>query len=259
MKNIELDRWLPTYNNNPNADIRLFCLPYAGSSSLIYNSWSDQLPDFIEVCPIELPGRGRRLAEPPISKIGILVDKIADVLGKWNDKPFAFFGHSMGGLLSYELSKKLIRDFNQNPIHLFVSAHRAPHLTKAEDDVMYNLPEPEFLAKLRDLNGMPKEVLEHQELMEMLLPILRADFTLCETYFLDKIQPLDCPISVFGGLTDDGVTKETLEPWKNHTTTFFKLHMLEGDHFFIFHSFKIILKKVAEELSKAIVNTYNYY
>lgn len=254
MKNTDFERWLPTFDNNPDADIRLFCLPYAGSSSLIYKSWPDDLPDFIEVCPVEFPGRGRRLAEPALSQVIPLVNKVASVIGKCDDKPFALFGHSMGGIVSYELAHKLRCDFNQNPIHLFISAHRAPHVQKDEMEIMYNLPEPEFLAKLRDLNGMPKEVLEHQELMEMLLPILRADFTLCETYQYNKNQPLDCPITVFGGIADESVPSETLQPWQEHTTSSFCYHKVPGDHFFIFSSYKILVNKISEELSNYLVS-----
>src|SRR4029077_8684951 len=118
-----------------------------------------------------------------------------------------------------------------------------------EEDI-HDLPEPEFIAKLRELNGTPEEVLQHAELMKLLLPILRADFSVNETYVYKEEEPLDCGISAFGGLGDEEVTREDVEAWRQHTRGRFRMRMLPGDHFFIHGTRDLILEAVARDLAE---------
>jgi medium-chain acyl-[acyl-carrier-protein] hydrolase len=148
------------------------------------------------------------------------------------DKPFAFFGHSLGALMSFELARYLRRCYRLTPVHLFVSAHKAPQIP-SRDRPIHALPDAEFVEELRQLNGMSKQVLESPELMQILLPILQADFTVCETYVYEDDSPLDCPISALGGLQDEYVSQESLEAWREHTCATFSLHMFPGDHFYL--------------------------
>src|ERR1700674_5350722 len=190
------DSWFPFRKPDPDARLRLFCFPYAGAGALIFRSWSDALPSDVEVCPIQLPGRGTRLMERPFTQLTPLVEVLARALAPLLDMPFAFFGHSLGALVSFELALRIRREYGRHPVRLLVSAARAPQFPHRRSPI-HALPEKEFLAELRRLNGTPGELLDHQELMEIMLPLLRADFAVYETYSYSNETPLNCPISAF--------------------------------------------------------------
>jgi medium-chain acyl-[acyl-carrier-protein] hydrolase len=237
--------WLALPKPYPNADLRLFCFPYAGGSALIYRDWWKGLTSHIEVCAVQLPGRGMRLGEPPFTRVEPLVDALMPVIMAHADKPFAFFGHSMGALISFELARALRREHGVEPFHLFISGRQAPSVT--DNEKTYDLPEQEFIEEVRRLNGTPKEILENAELMHLMLPLLRADFQLCETYTHAPGPPLDCPLTVFGGM-QDCVTPEELDQWRAYTNGPFALRRLPGDHFFLHTSQPLMLKVLAQKL-----------
>ncbi|MBD2355189.1 thioesterase [Tolypothrix sp. FACHB-123] len=232
---------------NPLAALRLFCFPYAGGSSLIFRTWTNFLPPSVEVCAIELPGRGKQIQLPPFHRIDPLVDAIASVIHPYLDKPFAFFGHSMGGLVSFELGRLLRQKYGILPLNLFISGRRAPQLPDTEPPI-HNLPEPAFIEELRHLNGTPSAVLENAELMQLFLPTLRADFAVLETYIYTPEAALECPITVFGGLEDTEASYDELQAWKEQTKANFNLHMFPGDHFFIHSSQSLLLDKLTKYL-----------
>lgn len=243
--------WFQCIKPNPNPKLRLFCFPYAGGGALIYRTWADKLPDAVEVCPIQLPGRGRRFTEPPYTRIDSLVNDIAQAMSPFLDLPFAFFGHSLGALISFDLNHKLRNEFRPQPLMLFVSGSRAPHITR-DDPITYNLPEDQFIDELKRLNGTPSEVLEHPELMRLMMTALRADFEISETYESSARSPLNCPIMAFGGLEDEEVPKEDVEQWRYQTTDSFKLLMMPGDHFFLHTSESLLLQILSKELNRLI-------
>lgn len=243
--------WLAFHKAQHRPDVRLFCFPYAGGGALIYNSWSEGLSDNIEVCPVQLPGRGSRMGEPAYTHVAPLVRTLSHVIGPFLDKPFAFFGHSMGAVIAFELAQHLRREHGFEPVHLFVSARRAPHLPVSGSPI-YDLPEPEFLEELRRLNGTPREVLEHRELMSLMLPTIRADFSICQTYDYMPKPPLDCPITAFGGLQDGDVTREQLEAWRNHTSDEFSLRMVPGDHFYLQTARPHLLSVISRNLQEFV-------
>ena len=240
--------WFICPKPNARAKLRLFCFHHAGGGAASFRNWSDNLPSSVEVYFVELPGRGFRLAQTAFTSLTPLVEAIADALHPFLDKPFTFFGHSMGGPICFELARLLRKKHGLNPIHLFVSAHRAPQLPDP-DPPIYNLPDSEFLEELRDLEGTPQEVLENAELMQLLLPTLRADFTVVDTYTYTAEPPLDCPITAFGGLQDREVNYEELEAWRSQTIAGFSLHMLRGNHFFIHSAQSELLKYLFQSLS----------
>ena len=241
------DRWFAYPRPNPQARLRLFCFPYAGGSALVYRNWPDLVPKDIEVCLLNLPGRGGRLAEEPHTRLLPLAEAVGEAIVPHLDKPFAFFGHSMGALIGFELARHLRRQDRPQPAHLFVSGRAAPQVPAA-DPVTYDLPEDEFIRELRRLNGTPGEVLEHPELMHLVLPLLRADFSVCETYEYTAEPSFDFPITAFGGLQDDEAPRESLEAWAEHTLRSFKLHMLPGDHFFLNSARPLLLQALSREL-----------
>lgn len=239
-------RWF-TVPQNEQAKVRLFCFPYAGGTNLIYRTWGKALGPSIAVCPAHLPGRERRLTEKPYTSAQTIVEAAAEAIVPYLDRPFAFFGHSMGALISFELARHLRRLNLPKPMHLFLSGRGAPHFGKRER-VTYNLPVDEFAEELRQLNGTPREVLEHQELMELMIPLLRADFEVCQTYDYTEEPALDCPITAFGGLYDEAVTSEMVAAWRDQTTSSFRLSMMPGDHFFIHSAQDRILPILSQQL-----------
>ena len=241
--------WLVTPAPNPAAPLRLFCFPYAGGSTLIYRTWANSLPVTVEVCAVEIPGRGRRLREKAHENLLALVADACTALRPYMNKPFAFFGHSMGALISFELARQLRREGGPLPAHVFVSGRRAPQLP--DNPPTYNLPDPEFIAELRRLNGTPREVLEHPDLLQLMLPMLRADFSVCQTYRFTPEPPLKCGFSAYGGVDDVDIRREQLEAWSEHTSSAFAVHMFPGDHFFL-HSAADSLKTLSQELHRLV-------
>lgn len=241
-------RWLPGFREKPDVRLRLFCFPYAGGSAAGFRGWQDAFPPSIQVAAVQPPGRGDRLSEPAFKHLPDMIQALGPALSPYLNKPFAFFGHSMGALIILELTRWLRRTKGPMPVHLFISGRRAPQIPEDEAPD-YDLPEPEFIERLRKLNGTPQEVLNHPELMQLMVPLLRADFSVCETYQYESEPPLNIPITVFGGLGDVEVSRERLEPWQLLTTASFSLHMFPGDHFFIHTSQKEIISSVIKKLA----------
>jgi medium-chain acyl-[acyl-carrier-protein] hydrolase len=239
--------WVACRKRTPQARLRLFCFPYAGGNASIFRTWPDGLPADVEVCPVQLPGRATRLLEPPFTQLSPLIQALAHALFPLLDKPFALFGHSLGALVSFELARHLRRQYGLHPVRLFVAAGRAPQIPH-RDPPMHALPEEEFVAKLRHLNGTPTEVFEHEELMEIVLPLLRADFSVHQTYVYASEPPLTCPISTFGGLQDPNVSHGDLDAWRDQTTGSFSSRMFPGDHFFLSTTPPLLLRALSEEL-----------
>lgn len=249
----QTSQWFANSKPNPRAQIRLFCFPYAGGGSQIFRAWPSGLPQTVEVLAAQLPGRGNRLNEPPLTDLRKMIEAISAGILTYLDRPFAFFGHSMGALIAFELARLLRRERAVQPVRLFISGRRAPQCPSTEL-ILHDLPEAEFKEQLRRLNGTPQEVLEHPELMELMTPLLRADFSMVETYQYLHDAPLDCPINAFGGLQDVDVDRASLEAWRDQTTSTFKLHMMPGDHFFLHSTQSLLLRVIAHELHHDIAN-----
>ncbi|MGA2857951.1 MAG: thioesterase II family protein [Candidatus Sulfotelmatobacter sp.] len=241
------DSWIACREPNPQARLRLFCFPYAGTGASIFRTWKDGLPTDVEVCPVQFPGRGTRLMETPFTQLAPLVQALAQGLFPLLNKPFAFFGHSLGALVAFELARQLRRKSGVQPVRLFVSADRAPQILH-RDRPIHAMPEKEFLVELRRLNGIPGKVLEEAELMQTMLPVLRADLAVRETYVYSTEPPLNCPISTFGGLQDRRVSRGDLEAWREQTSVSFSLRMFPGDHFFWRTTQPLLLQVLSQDL-----------
>ena len=239
--------WIAFRRPRPQARLLLLCFPYAGGGAMAYRKWTTELPEEIDVLPVQLPGRERRLAEAPFTRMEPLVDAVTEALTPVLDRPFAIFGHSMGGIVGYEVAQRLRREQGVEPAHLLVSARRAPHLPPDPDED-YKLPDDQFKQRLREMNGTPIEVLEHPELMALILPLLRADFELNDTYGPATHPPLTCPLTAFGGHDDAELPPGALEAWEEATTGRFELEMFEGDHFYLNRHRSRLLEAVASRL-----------
>lgn len=240
--------WITRPKPNPDARARLFCFPYAGAGASIFYKWPAGLPGNVEICPIRLPGRETRIFDPPFTRLIPLVESAAMALLPHLDRPFAFFGHSLGALIGFELSRYLQKHYGFTPVHLFVSGRNAPQIPDNREPI-HALPEEELVEKLRSFNGMAREVLECKELMQMLLPILRADFEVCETHSYEPSEPLRCPLTAFGGLQDEFLSHEGLEAWSHQTTGAFELHMFSGDHFYLNTNMAPLLNVLSVQLN----------
>lgn len=224
--------WFSAGPVGPLARLRLFCFPHAGSGAAVFHGWPKALPERVDVRAIHLPGRETRLREPSFTQTEASAEAITDALEERLDLPFTFFGHSMGALLSFEVARALRRRGLPEPLYLFVSGHRAPQVPRPRPPV-FHLPEEEFLEALRDLYDPPEAALKIPELRALLLPTLRADITLCETYEYSPEAPLDCPIFAFGGREDQETPVEALKSWGLQTQREFEMKRFAGGHFYL--------------------------
>ncbi len=251
MKTIStFNSWVTCPRPNPQAKLRLFCFHYAGGGALSFRTWLNGLPSYVEVCLIELPGRGMRLMEPPFTRLEPLIQALSNAVVPSLNKPFAFFGHSMGAVVSFELAR-LLKNHHLSPLQLFVSGRIAPQIPDPDPSI-HALPESEFLKELRRYNGTPEEVLNNTELMQLLLPTLRADFAVLETYTYAPAPRLDCPITAYGGWQDWKASREGLEAWREQTNADFLLQMFPGDHFFLYSSESLLLQSLSQKLHQIV-------
>jgi surfactin synthase thioesterase subunit len=231
--------------------LTLFCLPYAGAGALIYRAWPERLPPSIRVLPLDLPGRGTRHARPPLDDWSMLVDVLLEDVQPHLSRPFAIFGHSMGALIGLELAHAVRARHGKTPVWMGASGCTAP-ARRVGNLKWRDCPESELLAELRALGGTPDELIENREFLDVLLPIVRADFHLCGSYRAQDREPLDCPLLVMAGADDDlARDPENLRSWAGEVTGPFRLEMVDGGHFFIDSRRDIVIGYVGSALEEA--------
>ena len=230
---IKTTPWIVGDRITPSARCRLFCLPHSGSGAFQFASWKNSLPEALDICPIQLPGRENRLRESSFTRIQTTAENLASELNPYLDRPYILYGYSLGALIAFELGRELRRQKIQLPLALYALARRAPHLPQ-NDAPVHHLPDDLFVAEVaRRYGGMPAIILQDAEFMKLLIPALRADFTALETYLYQEEDPLDCPIYAFGGNFDSTANENDMKAWRTHTSSGFELKMFAGDHFFI--------------------------
>jgi medium-chain acyl-[acyl-carrier-protein] hydrolase len=245
--------WFQRWGHVDGKDSTMFCFPCAGGSPMMFASWGNVLVE-TSVCSALLPGRGTRLREPPVASMRTLVPQLATALTKHCNGPFMFFGHSMGALVAFEVARELQRRLAATPSALFVFGTGAPHFPTLLPP-MSGLPVDEFRIRLRDLNGTPNEVLKNAELFTLLLPSMRGDFELVESYQYQHGPPLLCPIVALGGNQDPETAGERLTEWRAHTKAWFQYGRFEGDHFFPFKNESVFLDHMRVEIQLALCRT----
>jgi medium-chain acyl-[acyl-carrier-protein] hydrolase len=239
--------WVTLVPGSGPRRLRLFCLPYGGGGTAHYRQLARAMPPGTELALVQLPGREARLGEPGHPRIAQLLPSLAEGLRPFLDAPYAFFGHSMGALLSFELARHFRRLGLPGPRHIFASGHRGPSEPYPRPHI-HHLPDRDFVTQLAKLGGIPQEVLANQPLLDLFLPVLRADIELCETYTYTPDAPLPMGITAFGGLEDEDVPPAKIEAWRKETTGPFEVQLFGGNHFFI-HSHR---DEVAKALSAKV-------
>jgi surfactin synthase thioesterase subunit len=227
-----------------DARLRLFLFPYAGGSIATYTDWVNLFDDNlnIELVLVQLPGRGSRMGEPPHQTMESLMSELLEHASYIASRPYILFGHSLGGKIAYELAYKLKGLDLLSPKCLIASGSGAPHL-QSHSEPIHNLPHEVFISKLEQLNGTPEEILSNSELLELLIPLLRADFKIAEEYQA-KGYPLACPIMVLGGADDAEISLEELNAWAALSEGKTTLQFIPGDHFFINYNESLVVQKI---------------
>jgi surfactin synthase thioesterase subunit len=236
--------------HSKDAKLRLFCFPHAGAGVAPYFAWAKLLSSDIEVVGIQLPGRENRISEPPLSSIDDVVSMLAIELEDFLDLPFAFFGHSMGALIAFELIRHARRQGRPEPMHLFVSGRAAPNWPVPR---IHELPTAELLDYIRSFNGTASEILESPEMVSIFLPVLKADFSVCASRVHHPEPPLTCPITAFGGDRDRSATPEMIADWKQQTPSTFHMSIFPGTHFFVLMLALQVSRVVEQQLKSRFV------
>ena len=248
MVTAEPPSWFVARQSDPAARVRLICLPHAGGGAALDRPWSAEAVPALDVVPVQLPGRERRLRERPFTAMAPLVEALAGALAPVLDRPFALFGHSLGAWVGFELARHLRAVGGPQPMRLFVSGSRAPHLPDTRPAI-HDLPGSEFVAALGRLGGTPDEVLDHPDLMALLEPVLRADFAIADTYAYRPEEPLPFPISAFSGTADALAPPPTVAAWAALSQGQFRQRTLPGGHFFIQEQRAAILAAIHDDLA----------
>lgn len=238
--------WLRRLTRRSAPTAHLVAIHHAGGGTAAFRQWGALLAEDVELWAVVLPGREGRFSEPIAEDLGVVADQVANALTATVPSPYVLFGHSMGALIAYEVAHRL-RD-EHPPRHLIVAGSPAPHLV--QDQKTAEDSEEEFRERLRSLNGTPDEVLRDVELMELLLPTIRADFELVDRYRWSGRSPLDVPVTALSGADDPGVSLSDLEAWAMHTTGRSQLKVVEGDHFFVNTAVEEVIELVSRALEK---------
>lgn len=240
-------RWFKRFGPPNDTAIRLFCFHYAGGSAVMYRDWSRLMPAEVETISVQLPGRADRFSEPPYDRMAPLVDALIEALGPLLARPFACYGTSMGARVAWALSHELSERGLPMPRKLYVAGSPGPVLDNGEWEWDEN---PDGLAGyVRDMGGTPAPVLAESELLDQLLPTLRADLTVLSTHGFRPRRPLDVPIRAFAGTDDPEASPERMDRWRVETRAEFALEKVPGGHFFDAAGLRQVVDRVGAELT----------
>lgn len=245
-------RWLGTAVDRSDAPIRLFCFAHAGGGPSFFHSWRPLLRPDVEVCPVLLPGRESRYRERPYTRMTALIGPLVEGLRPYADRPYGLFGHSLGALVAFEVARRLCAEPADGPLlRLLVSGRRAPQLPPRRPDVA-GAPREHFLDIVTRLGGMPEQMLRQPDLLDVWLPVMRADFSINETYTPQDGPRLPCPVSAYTGDDDPEVTPAEMRAWREVTDTAFRLRVFSGGHFYLAEALEDLLGDIRTELTDAL-------
>lgn len=249
--NIQDNKWFIKINRPLNFDFTLLCFHYGGGSASVFRGWENFFPENFQLIAIQLPGRESRFSEAPISLLSEVVKQLYEEIYPYikKEKPYGIFGHSIGALLGFELARKLSSVYL--PKLLIVSAAGAPQIS-IKRDLITNLPDRDFLKKLKIYNGLPDTLNENEEILSTFMPMLRADLSILESYIYQPDLPLECQVLAIGGTRDPMISSKDIAAWCMQTRNLFTMRLFEGDHFFI----KSHKTEVLSYLSNFIQSSY---
>ena len=237
--------------------VRLFCLPFAGGSAAVFAGWGERLKPDIEVWAAQPRARGMRFKEASLESVDAMAEEYFAALRPSLDMPFAFYGHSLGGLLAFELTRRLQAEGLALPEHLFIGASAPPHLGRIHEEIGH-LPDAEFVNAIQDrYAGIPEAVLQEPELMEMFLPPLKADFLAYERYKFRKTAGVTCPVTIFAGAEDRVLAPHLLEEWERHAGGTFSMETVPGGHFFLAESAERVQRRIRKSLEEGSGSAYS--
>lgn len=244
------DLWIRRYHSATDSEIQLVCLPHAGGSASYYFGLSRELAPDIEVLAVQYPGRQDRHREPLIDNVAELADQISAALGPWAGVPLAFFGHSLGAILAFEVAQRLRTGLGISPRRLFVSGRRAP--SRSREESVHLRDDAGLLAELNRLGGTDQRLLKDPELLATILKVGRNDYKMAETYTWTPGEPLDCPVTALVGSSDPKATIEEARAWSDHTTGAFDLRVFPGGHFYLDRARAEVLETIATGLADVV-------
>lgn len=228
--------------------LNLFCLPFAGGNSYSYRQYAEKVPSLINIISVEYPGHGTRMHEPLVEDIEVLVqDVYRQISCRIGQADYAVYGHSLGGLVAYLVTRELIQNNHKPPLHLFITGTSGPAAVSRTEKKRHLLPTKEFIEELKLYGGIPEEILYNEEWMDFFEPILRADFKVSENYVYDNYTPLKIPFTVITGSEEDIETPD-IEIWQKETRCTVDFRQLPGNHFFIFKYPHIIVEIMYKKL-----------
>lgn len=246
---VHTDRWIRRFHPASDATIRLVCFPHAGGSASFFFPLSHALPPSVEMVAIQYPGRQDRRTEPCLTSIEELAGAIMQPLLTWLDKPVALFGHSMGASIGFEVAYRL-EDEGVAPAALFASSRRAPSRHRDEEQ-MHLRDDKGLIAEIKALNGTDVQAIDDEDILRMVLPAIRADYRVAETYRWQPKRPLRTPIHAHIGESDPKVTPDEAQAWQTHTTAAFSLTTYPGGHFYINNHVPQLIQAISSELGVA--------
>ncbi|WMX48576.1 thioesterase II family protein [Streptomyces roseicoloratus] len=238
----------------PGAALRLFLFHHAGGSHLLYRDWEHEFPADWEVCVLDAPGRGRLSGAPLIDDSDELVAFFADELLPWTDRPFAFFGHSMGALVAYELTRRLTAEGRPLPVWTGLSACGAPQADRdpGKPRARHLLTDRELRDWLRSVGGTPDALLDEDVAWRYFGPVFRSDFALVDTWRPElDAEPLRTAVSAFGGSGDPVVGRDRLAAWAARTERFLGLNMFDGGHFYLADHRRALTRRITAAVAAA--------
>lgn len=226
------NRWLTCPRPDPDAALRLWCLPFAGGGAAVWHPWAAPLAGLAEIVAVRPPGRENRFTEPAFARMREIIPPLLDQIAPFAHEDYALCGHSLGGLVAYELACALRQHGLRAPRALIVCGVRAPHYVP-DQPWLHPMPRDEFITHVeRRYGAIPPEIRDSPEILDLLLPVLRSDLELYETYQATPTTRLSVPILALGGASDANVTTAQLLDWKHYTTAAFDAVTLPGGHFF---------------------------
>jgi surfactin synthase thioesterase subunit len=228
---VDTDLWVRRYHPKPNAAVTLACFPHAGGSASFFFPVSRAIAPEIDVLAIQYPGRQDRYTDTCLESIKDFADFSFEALKPWLDRPMALFGHSMGAIIAFEVAQRMERTAGVSPVVLFASGRRAP--SRYRDEAVHLKDDDALVAKLISLSGTDAKLLGDEEVLRMIMPAVRGDYTAVETYRSSPDASLNCPIVVYTGDTDPEVTPDEAADWHKHGTAGVDIKVFPGGHFFL--------------------------